>query len=100
FGEALVEEPVSRTGALKDALRGGPEQLGGAVEAVELDENSARLFGAAVPHRGERAFSMAATNISRDPNSGFQAHLPAAVRSTRYRSEFPHDAFRCLSRDR
>ena len=56
------------------ALRRRTEQLRGAVETVQLDENRAGLLGAASPHRRKGAFQMAAADIGRDPDCRFEAH--------------------------
>ncbi len=69
-----VNSAVGRMRFVERALRRRAEQLGGAVEPVELDEDRAGLLGAAAAHRREGAFDVAAADIGRDPDRGFETH--------------------------
>src|SRR5712691_10584761 len=73
-GDARAEQPIGRARIVERGLRRRTEQLRGAVETVQLDENRAGLLGAAPPHRRKGAFQMAAADIGRDPDCGFEAH--------------------------
>ena len=72
---------------VEGGLRRRPIQSGGAVEPVDLDEDRAGLVGAAPAHRREGAFDVAAAQIGRDPDAGFQAHGLSVTRARR-RSPF------------
>src|SRR5262249_46747316 len=75
--EAAHEGAVGRVRFLEHRLRGGAEQLGSAVEPVELDEDRARLLGAAPAHRREGALAVATPHIGGDPDRGLEAHRVA-----------------------
>src|SRR6516162_5365662 len=51
FAEAAAERPIRRPRVLEYALRRRTEQLRGAVEPVELDENGPGLLGATPSYR-------------------------------------------------
>src|SRR5262249_20713773 len=54
LAETATEQPIRRTGIIERALRRRPEQLGRAVEPIELDEDGPCLLGAAPTDRRER----------------------------------------------
>src|SRR6266568_6305843 len=84
IAEAARERPIRRSSIIESALRRWAEQLRRAIEPVQLDENGTGLLGAAVPHRGEGPFAMAAANVSRHPNRRFEAHgWPGSVSPTK-----------------
>src|SRR5262249_35386011 len=74
FAEAPAKHSVRRPRVIENALRRRTKQLRGAVEPIELDENSPGLLGSTPPHRREGSFDMAAANIGCDPDCRFQAH--------------------------
>src|SRR5262245_25128503 len=80
-GEAAGEQAVGRAAVIEHALRRRAEELGGAVEPVELDEDRAGLLGAAVAHRRERPLDVATADIGRDPDRRLQAHWQHMPRS-------------------
>src|SRR5947208_8358688 len=65
---------IRGVGFIERGLRRGAVEVRGPVEPVELDEDRARLLSAAMSHRREGAFDVAATNIGRHPDRGFEAH--------------------------
>src|SRR5262249_17720799 len=70
----ISEHALGWPRVVEDALRRRPEQLRGAVEPIELDENSPGLLRATPPHGREGSFDVAAADIGCDPDCGFQAH--------------------------
>src|SRR5438876_8153076 len=72
--EAAAESAIGRISIVEGALRRWREQFRGAVEPVQLDEDSAGLFGPAPPYRGKGPLDVAAANIGRHPDRGFKAH--------------------------
>ena len=74
FGKTPAEEPIGRTRVLENALRRRAEQLGGAIELIELDENGARLLGSAPANGREGSLGVAAPDIGCDPDCRLQAH--------------------------
>ena len=68
------ENAVGRLRLVEGGLRRRPVQCGGAVEPADLDEDRAGLFGATPAHRREGAFDIAAAQIGRHPDAGFQPH--------------------------
>ena len=72
--ERRTEGALARARLVEHGLRRRPVEIGGAVESAHLDEDRARLFGAApAQHRG-RALDLAAAQIGGNPDIGFQAH--------------------------
>src|SRR5258707_14001448 len=67
FAEAPAERPVRRSRVLEYALRRRTEQLGGAVEPVELYENGPGLLGATPPPGGKGSFQVATADICFGP---------------------------------
>src|SRR5262249_19185194 len=74
FAEAAAERPIRRSRVLEYALRRGTEQLRGAVEPVELDENGSGLLGSTPSYCCKSSFQVAAADIGCDPDCRFQAH--------------------------
>ena len=94
FAEAPAEHSVRWPRVVEDALRRRTEQLGGAVEPIELDENSPGLLGTTPAHGRKGSFDMTAADIGRDPDCRFQAHsnLSFAVPANARRSLFTSHA--------
>ena len=79
LGKAAAEKPIGRARFVKNALRRGAEQLGCSIEPVELDENSSCFLRASVPHRRECSLDMAAADVGRNPDRGFQSHCLGSI---------------------
>src|SRR4029079_9840962 len=79
-GEKRAEQSISRPRGVERTLRSRAEQCGRPIQPGHLHEDRARLVGTASAHGREGSFDTAAADVSRDPNCGFQAHGPAAVR--------------------
>src|SRR5262249_47633422 len=88
FAEAPAEHSIRWPRVVEDALRRRTEQLGGAVEPIELDENRPGLLGTPPAHGRKGSFDVAAADIGCDPDCRFQAHsnlsfvVPANARLT------------------
>ena len=82
--EASAEGAIGRARVVEGGLRRRPEQVGGAVEPVELEEDGAGFLGATPAHDREGALAVAAADIGRHPDRGFEPH-----RSLRR----PHDGY-------
>src|SRR5207247_11390788 len=72
--EGPAESAIGRISIVEGALWRWREQFRGAVEPVQLDEDGAGLFGPAPPYRGKGPLDVAAANIGRHPDRGFEAH--------------------------
>src|SRR6185437_4933265 len=59
---------------IKGGLRRRSIQCGSAVETANLNKDRTGLVGATPAHRREYAFRVAAAQIGRHPNTGFQPH--------------------------
>src|SRR5438046_3019581 len=83
LAQAADEGAIARMGLVESRLRRRTEQLGSAIKPIELDEDRARLLGAAPPHRRESALAVAAADIGCNPDRGFEAHEELTLRSAR-----------------
>ena len=88
--EAAAKRAIGRVRLLEGGLRRRAEQLGGAVEAIELDEDRAGLLGAMPAHRRKGAFAVAAPQIGRHPDRGLEAHMTADGSRDRDRDRLEH----------
>src|SRR5215510_11453640 len=84
LAEAADECTVTWMGVVEGALRRRTEQLGGAVEPIELDKDRPRLLGATPPHRREGAVAVAAPHVSGNPDRRFETHGSSCVRKEPY----------------
>ena len=66
--QTMHEGAVHRTAIVERGLRCRPIQVGGAVQAIELDEDCAGLVGAVPAYRCEHAFHLASPDIGGDPD--------------------------------
>src|SRR6516225_69228 len=72
--DAADERALRRLCIVESGLRGRAEQFRGPIKTIELDEDRTGLLGAAPPHRRKSALEIAATQIGRHPDRGFEAH--------------------------
>src|SRR5215510_698929 len=92
FAKAPAEHSVRWPRVVEDALRRRTEQLGGAVEPIELDENGPGLLGTTPTHGRKGSFDVAAADVGRHPDCRFQAHsnlsfvVPANARRSLFTS--------------
>src|SRR5216683_4276707 len=74
FSRRRRKNALDRPAVVIDRLRCRHVQHGIAVEQRHLDEHRAGFFGAAPAYRAEYSLGLAAAQISRHPNAGFQSH--------------------------
>jgi len=77
--ETGVKRSIDRARFIERRLRGRAVKLRRPVEPIDLDEDGARLLGAAPAHHRERAFDMAAAQVGGNPDARFEAHRSRAV---------------------
>lgn len=69
-----TEGAIDWMGVIKGSLRRRAVDIGCAIEPIDLDEDRAGLIGATAAHRCEGALALATTDISGNPDTGFEAH--------------------------
>src|SRR3954465_10889238 len=77
LAQTAAKSTIGRMCLVKRRLRRRAKQLRGPIKPVQLHKDRPCLFRAAAAHGSEGAFEMAAANISRHPDRGFETHEPA-----------------------